>query len=163
MAEFRCKVCTHLDQADIDADIAGGMSNTATAAKWGMSKDSVRRHRDSHLSKSLVTVLARRDTAGAVKALDRVEHLYTRASAVLDAAEAEGQAGLQLAALRELRGTVELLAKLTGELDERPQVQVLNVSTSAEWGQLRGVLMAALYPFPEAGRAVALALGASDV
>ena len=52
----------------------------------------------------------------------------------------------------------KLLAKLTGELDERPQVQVLNVAASPEWAETRARMLHALQPFPEARQAVALAL-----
>jgi hypothetical protein len=159
LSDPRCKVCAHPDRATIDAEIAGGAaSNAVVAQTHGLSKDSVRRHRDSHLSRNLQRIAQRREEAGATKALDRAEDLYRRASSVLDAAEEDGKASLSLAAVRELRGIVELLAKLTGELDERPQVQVLAVSTSPEWAATRAALPGALAPFPEAGAAVALAL-----
>lgn len=154
----QCKVCAHPERAEIEAAIAGGMSNGAAGTRWGMSKDSVRRHKDAHLSPALRAVVAGRDSAGAVKAVDRIEALYAQASAVLEAANAEGKAALSLAAIKELRGIVELLARLTGELDERPTVQVLNVAASPEWDALRAVVLGALRPYPEAGRAVALAL-----
>lgn len=158
MTVEQCKVCAHAERPEIEAAIAGGMSNAEAGKRWGMSKDSVRRHKDAHLSPALRAVVAGRESAGAVKALDRLEALYAQASSVLDAANAEGKASLSLAAIRELRGLVELLARLTGELDERPTVQVLNVTASPEWDALRGVVLGALRAYPEAGRAVALAL-----
>lgn len=158
MSAAECKVCSHPDRAAIEAAITGGLSNTQAGIRWGMSKDSVRRHKDAHLSPALRAVAAGRESAGAVKALDRLEALYAKASRVLDAAEAEGKASLSLAAIRELRGIVELLARVTGELDERPTVQVLNVAATPEWDALRGLVLAALRPYPDAGRAVALAL-----
>ncbi|WP_454115475.1 hypothetical protein [Microbacterium lacticum] len=158
MSEPRCKVCTHPEREAIDAAIATGLSNVQAGARWGISKDSVRRHRDSHLSTALQAVATQRETAGAMKAADRAELLYQKATAVLDAATAEGKASLSLAAVRELRGIVELLAKLSGELDERPQVQVLTLAVSPEWLSVRGVLLDALGPFPEAAAAVAVAL-----
>lgn len=157
-----CTICNHPQRGLIEQDMTTGMPNTKTAAKWGLSKDAVRRHKGTHLSAALKTVISRRDTAGAASALDRLEGLHARAERVLSAAEAEGQASLSLAAIKELRGIVELLAKLTGELDERPTVQVLNVSTSPEWLATRERMVRALQPFPEAAQAVALALGAAD-
>ena len=158
MSESRCKVCAHPERPQIDAAIASGMNNSAAATQWGLSRDSVRRHRDAHLSLALAAVASQRETAGATKAVDRAEVLYTKAQAILDAAQEEGKAGLSLAALRELRGIVELLARLTGELDERPTVQVLNVTGSPEWAQVRNVLLGALAGFPEAHGSVAAAL-----
>lgn len=93
--------------------------------------------------------------AGAQKAVDRAEELYVKASAILEGAEQEGQGALALSAIKELRATVELLAKLTGELDERPQVNVLNVSSSPEWLAIQQAMLESLAPFPEARIAVA--------
>jgi hypothetical protein len=55
-----------------------------------------------------------------------------------------------LGAIREARGNLELLAKLLGELDERP----VNVLLSPEWLNLRTVIVTALEPHPEARGAV---------
>lgn len=152
----RNSITTRADRADIEADMLG-MSNVAVAKKYGLSKDAVRRHR-RNLPAVLQAVQAERAQAGAVKAVDRVELLYRKAAKLLDQADEAGDAKLTLAAIKELRPTVELLAKLTGELDERPTVQVLNVQASPEWAQLRGTIMAALVGFPTAAQAVAGAL-----
>lgn len=157
----RNSITARADRADIEADMLG-MSNVAVAKKYGLSKDAVRRHR-AHLPAALKAVQEQREQAGAVKAVDRVELLYRKAAKLLDDAEQAGDAKLTLAAIKELRPTVELLAKLTGELDERPTVQVLNVQASPEWAQLRGIILAALKPFPAAAQAVAGALEAGEV
>lgn len=54
-----------------------------------------------------------------------------------------------------LQPQIELLAKLLGELDDRPQV---NITLSAEWVQIRTVLLDALAPHPEARASVSAAL-----
>ncbi len=137
-----------------------GESLRAIAIRVGtVSKDALSRHRE-HISPALARLaVAEREGAGALSAAVRLEELYGRASSVLSSAEAEGKASLSLAAIRELRGLVELLAKITGELDERPQVQILNLSAAPEWLQVRGALMAALQPYPDAAQAVAGSLG----
>lgn len=157
--EPRCRVCLHPNREQIEEELAGGMRSLQLIADaWSLSRDSVRRHRNDHLPASLRAVRERRENAGAERAIDRLEALYAKALSVLDAAEGDGKASLSLAAIKELRGLVELLAKLTGELDERPQVQVLNVSASPEWAETRARMLHALQPFPEARQAVALAL-----
>lgn len=158
MGEPRCKVCGHPDRPEIDRELAGGLSNQGAAEKWGLSKDSVRRHRQAHLSAALKAVATRRETQGVVKAADRAEELYSKAYGILEAAEQEKQGALALSAIKELRATVELLAKLSGELDERPQVNVLNVSSSPEWLGIQTAMLGALAPFPDARVAVAAAL-----
>ncbi len=51
---------------------------------------------------------------------------------------------------------VTLLAKLSGEIDERSHVNVL--ITSPEWMQLSITILSALAPYPEATAAVKAAL-----
>jgi hypothetical protein len=62
---------------------------------------------------------------------------------------------MALSAIREARGNLELLAKLLGELDERP---MLNLNISPEWLELRAVIVEALEPYSEARGAVLSAL-----
>lgn len=66
---------------------------------------------------------------------------------------------LVLKTAAQLQNQTELLAKLLGELNEAPQ---LNLTVSAEWAVVRTALLVALAPYPEARAAVAerlLALG----
>ena len=71
-----------------------------------------------------------------------------------DTAEQSGD--LKVArAIREARGNLELLAKLLGELDERP---VTNILIAPEWHQARAAMVEALADYPEARIAVAGAL-----
>jgi hypothetical protein len=58
----------------------------------------------------------------------------------------------------QARGNLELLGKLAGELDERP---VVNLNVSAEWLELRAVIVGALEPYSEARGAVLRAIEGS--
>jgi len=149
-----CTVCSHEDREAVDEAIVLGRTLRDIAQQHGVSKDAVSRHK-AHVSPALARLVAEREEAGGKSALARLEELHVRAMRVLDAAESEGKASLSLAAIRELRGLVEVLARITGELDERSTVQVLNLSTSAEWISLRSVVLEALTDFPEARAAVA--------
>ncbi|HCG56410.1 MULTISPECIES: hypothetical protein [Brevibacterium] len=153
--ENKCSVCRHPDRETVDRELVAGLTLREAADKYGLGKDAVGRHKRNHLSKTLKAVQERRETAGAQKAVDRAEELYVKASTILERSEEEGNGQLGLAAIKELRSTVELLAKLTGELDERPQVNVLNVSSSPEWLAIQQAMLEALSPFPEARIAVA--------
>lgn len=154
-----CSICGHPDRAEIDAMIVSSAPNRAVARHdWpggAVSKDAVSRHRSGHISTALARVVSQREEAGPRSALDRLEELYGRASGLLDAVEAEGKTSQALAAIRECRGLVETLAKITGELDEKPTVNVLNVATNPDFVAMLSSLMEALAPFPEARVAVA--------
>lgn len=159
MAPRGCTVCAHSQREQIDAEMVLQLNDSAIGREYGLSRDSVRRHRRNHLSPAVKAIATRRQTKGARKAVDRIYAYLERAEAVLDSEAEAGNTKRVLEALREARGQVELLAKLTGELDERPQIAtVVNVATSPEWLTIRSVLADALRPYPEAARAVSLRL-----
>jgi hypothetical protein len=112
----------------------------------------VRRHKGKHLPAKLVMAQAAEEVAEADTLLGQVKGLQARAYAVLDKAEEAGELRTALSAIREARGNLELLAKLLGDLDERP---VTNVLVSAEWVTVRTAMMEALSPYPQARLAVA--------
>jgi hypothetical protein len=152
-----CTACASGNRQAIDEAIVRGESFRDIARLHGVSKDAAMRHR-AHVSTALVAVQRRREAAGAETLTERVEQLYARANTILDAAEADGRPTVALGALRELRGVVELLGRLSGELDERPITNVLSVVRSEDWQRLRGGMLSALEPFPEARIAVAARL-----
>ena len=153
-----CSICSHPDRTLIDQEIVLGKSQRKIGADFEVSRDAVSRHSANHLSPALRKAMSRRESGGPTKALDRLEALYSRGEAILDQSDADGKPVISLAAMKELRATLEVIARITGELDDRPSVQILNVASNPEWVALRTALMAALAPHPAAAEAVALAL-----
>ncbi len=151
-----CTVCTHPDKDAIDAVLVGGASVRGTASVYDVSEASLRRHKSSHLPASLVLAQEAQDVAQADDLLEGVRGLQSRTLSILDKAENAGDLRTALGAVREARGNVELLAKLLGELDERPQINLL---VSPEWLELRAVIVGAMEPHHEAKDAVLRALG----
>jgi hypothetical protein len=93
--------------------------------------------------------------------IERLEQLHAEAELVLRQARAGGKHSLSLAAVKELRGIIELLAKLKGELSTQPQFQ-LNVLQSADFQRALMVILEALAAYPEARLAVARRLQAIE-
>ena len=124
----------------------------SVAPQYGISDTALRRHRKDHVPIMLVQAHQAAEIARADDLLDRVRMLEAKAEMLLASAEQAGDIRTALLAIREARGCLELLAKLLGELDERPQVNLL---ISPEWATVRAVLLAALGPYPEARAAVA--------
>lgn len=162
MIESQCKVCQAPGRTAIEQALVAGRAMSSIAADHGLSKDSVRRHRDRHLAPAMRGAMASVGDRGGRTALTRLESLYDRAEAILTAAEQGGQGALALGAVRELRSVVELLARITGELDERPTVTV-NVLQSAEWLGLQSQILAALHAFPDARASLADVLIAGEL
>ena len=155
----RCAVCSHADKKAIDEALVGGVAFPALVAKYRVSKDSLSRHRANHLPAKLVMAEKAAEVAEADTLLDQVKNLQGRAYAILDKAEEAGELRTALSAIREARGNLELLAKLLGELDERP---VVNLNVSPEWLELRALIVTALEPHPAALSAVVGALEGTD-
>jgi hypothetical protein len=151
-----CTICTHPEREAIDEALVGGIAFPALVAKYRVSKDSLSRHKANHLPARLVMAQAAEEVAQADTLLDQVRDLQRRALEILDKAEEAGELRTALGAIREARGNLELLAKLLGELDERP---VVNLNLSPEWLELRAVIVAALEPHSEAREAVLRAIG----
>jgi len=151
-----CTVCQHPDREAIDAGLVEGVGLRATARQFGTSKDALARHR-SHISASLLAVRQERDSNAGENLLARVETLIRRAEGFLAVAERTGQVTQGLAAIRELRGLLELLGKASGELRETPSMTI-NVLGSGEWSAIRTALFGALASHPDARQAVAGAL-----
>jgi hypothetical protein len=97
---------------------------------------------------------AEREHEGATSLLNRVESLIGRTETLLECAEQDGKVSAALAAVRELRGLLELLGKVSGELDTRPQVTI-NLMASEEYIAVRSAIFAALMQYPDARAAVA--------
>lgn len=113
-----CKCCTHPKRAEInDLILKQAASDGQIAASYGMSREAVRRHRNRHLSFSPQAA----SDAHNVKTIVGFAHdLFKRSTAVLDRAEemlGSGDASSRsvqaaAASLREVRASIELLARL---------------------------------------------------
>jgi len=79
----------------------------------------------------------------------------TRRGVVMVETKSADPRDLILKTAGRLQGQLELVAKLIGELDERPQI---NLNISPEWLELRAVIVQALQPHPDALQSVLGAL-----
>ncbi len=154
-----CTVCEHAEKDAIDQALVGSASNRSVASLYDVSEAAVRRHKANHLPAKLVMAVKAAEVVEADNLLDQVGDLQRRALAILDKAEETGELRTALSAIKEARGNLELLAKLLGELDERP---VVNLNISPEWLELRAVIVGALEPHPEALGAVVGALEGTE-
>ena len=154
-----CTICEHPEKETIDRTLVGDASNRSVASLYDVSEAAVRRHKTNHLPAKLVMAEKVAEVAEADDLLAQVRDLQVRTLTILEGAESTNQHRTALSAIREARSNLELLAKLLGELDDRPQVNVL---ISSEWLELRTVIVGALEPHPVALRAVVGALEGAE-
>lgn len=147
-----CITCAHPQRLAIDTLLALGTSAAEVARQFELGERAVRRHADAHLPKLLAETGEAVNEARDVDVLAEVKKLHWRTIDILNAADNDKT---RLSAIREAKGVLELLGKLLGDIDERPQVNVL---IAPEWLALRGMLMTTLAPYPDARQAVAAAL-----
>jgi hypothetical protein len=111
----------------------------------------LQRHKEAHLLATLSKAHAAGEIARADDLLGEARRLKDITMDLLARAVQADDLRTALGAVREARGNLELIGKLLGELDERPQ---LNVLASPEWIALRSTLIEVLCDFPEAQAAV---------
>jgi hypothetical protein len=147
-----CTICTHPDRAEIDRALVSGEALRGIARRFAASEDACFRHRSDHLPAHVATAKAAADVAQADDLLSQVRDLHRLALHLLARASAAGDLRTALAGVREARACIETLLEVEGELDRRPQVNVL---IAPEWVMVRSALLEALAPYPEARAAVA--------
>lgn len=102
------------------------------------------------------TPITKRKKANLQSLLDIAEEKTKGEVTIVETKSADPR-DLILKTAAQLKGNTEFLARLIGQLDERPQINFLIMP---EWLALRSELVLALRPFPEARTAVARRLAA---
>jgi len=150
-----CTVCANPQRAAIDAALVAGEAFRHIASRHGVSTGALQRHRAEHIPAALSKAAEAEETAHALDVVKQLRYINGAALTVLRDARTAGDGDLTLKAVDRVLKQISLQAKLLGDLDDRPQINVL---VSPEWVALRGQLVAALLPFPEARVAVAAVL-----
>lgn len=150
-----CTICTHPQRDAIDLALLAGESYRHIAARFDTSTASLQRHKD-HLPGQLAKAHEAAEVVKADTLLDRLKELNAETRAILKETREGGNHDLALKAIARVEKQLELEAKLLGEL--QPEGMTINVYSTPEWLSLRAVVIHALQPYPEAGRAVGRAL-----
>lgn len=119
----------------------------------------LKRHRADHLPERLAQAHAARETVTAETLLDRLRAINRETSDVLRAAKQSRDHDLRLRAITRAERQLELEARLLGQLQDGPTI---NVMVSAQWAEIQETIVTTLAPFPEARIAVAAALSGVD-
>jgi hypothetical protein len=127
----KCCVCSDGRRDQIERALLSGTAFRYLSKRFGISAASLLRHKADHLPRTLVKAheVAEVTRSGGLlrhvqTLVGRTESLYQQAEAILSEAKADGDKRTALAALREAtiatreaRGHLELLGKLSGELE----------------------------------------------
>ncbi len=146
-----CTVCAHQASSAINKALAASTPIRNLAESYGLSDQALIRHRDDHLPARIVKAQERMDVREAIDVVAQLKAINQASLAVLKDARDQRDGDLALKAIDRIQRQIELQAKLLGELDDRPQVNVL---IAPEWLELRVQILTALESFPEARQAV---------
>ncbi len=148
----KCAVCTHPDRDLINQRMLSGASIRAIAEEFDIGRMAVQRHRQNHLPHELVKSKKLKEMEAADELVTRIEGLYSKAIELISLAQKDKKYAPAVAAVKEARASLELLAKISGELKTGT---VVNLTYSPQWTDLRQVLVNTLEPYPEiSGRVV---------
>ncbi len=150
-----CTVCVHDRRGYIERAIVAGTSAREISASFRVSEDAVQRHKAEHLPPSLAQARKADGDRGALDVVVQLKAINAASLSILDTAREENDPQTALKAVDRIQRQIELQAKLLGQLDERPHIQLV---LTPDWLRVRGVLLAALAPYGEARLAVAEAL-----
>jgi len=165
----RCTVCDHRHRHQIEIGLTHGVAARVLGDRFGLSKDAILRHARNHLTPAQRAAIlsAQKPAAIDLEALRTTESEGLIASLVAqrarllvkaDFAAEHGDIKGSVAAENAITANLTLVAKLLGQLVQVHDVRRTNLLISPDYLKLRSTLIAALKPFPEAARAVGMAL-----
>lgn len=113
-----CTICEHPDREDIDDDLRCGVRYRSISQRYSIdSEHSLGRHARSHL-KAVPAPPATQDATDPERLKARILELEDRIRRFIDNIErSAAHAPVTVAAMRELRMTLDLLARIGGQLD----------------------------------------------
>lgn len=154
----RCTICTHPQREEIDRALASGQSFRSIANHFGVSRPSLRRHL-AHVQDVIQQAIEAKAVSVGVSVLDRIRELNREARSLLEEARSKGRYAAAVQAISAATRLLELEAKLLGELDERPHVNVqMGMAVMVPKGVLEAIYRAVLDAPEEVRERVALAL-----
>ncbi len=159
-ASRRCSVCLHPKGGDVDVALVRRVPYREIERRYGVSKPALSRHLNEHVAPRVRKLREEGDDERGLAILDEVVSIFGGLRSFLIRAE-QGEDGPEYRAhAAEMRKFLELAAKVQGDLDETPRVNVL---LQAEWIELKAAIVGALQEHPDALEDVLAAIeGASD-
>jgi hypothetical protein len=103
-----CMVCEHENRSSVEDALLRKVACAKVAEQFGLSASAIWRHKQ-HLGRSVVC-------AGATPLVDRIESLINRIEKIAQRAESAKEFKSAISGMREIRESIELLARLTGQM-----------------------------------------------
>jgi hypothetical protein len=127
----KCCICNHDRRQEIEHTLLRGESHRVVAQQFTVPRGAVARHL-KHVSAAVTEARKLREVEDGKNILTQLRELSSQAEQLRARADRAGDYRTALVALREKTRLVELEARLTGELNEKPETKIVNVTLDAE-------------------------------
>ena len=107
-----CSVCVRADRKAIDSELVHREPNRRVAARYGLTEQAVRRHRNGHLPSTLARAHNAQEIAWADGLLDQLRDLQRRTLVIMSMAETAGDVRTALVSVAVARDNLGLLLKM---------------------------------------------------
>jgi len=131
------------------------MANRPIASQFQVGYKAVERHAAGHIKQAIKQSQVAKEEAQTLDVVRQLVTINTVTLAILKEARDTKENNLALSAVDRVMKQLELQAKLLGDLDSAPTV---NVWLPTDWATIELAIASALAPFPQAATAVADAL-----
>jgi hypothetical protein len=164
-----CRVCAHEQRHLVELGLVHRIPVRVLARRFDIPKTTIFRHRRLHMPAQLVAAIlaAQRPSEVDLEQLQRSESegllgsligQRARLQLLSEMAFEAGELGAATTVERAITQSLELTSRLLGMIVQRHDVRSTSILISADYLQLRGAIIGALKPYPEAARAVGEAL-----
>jgi hypothetical protein len=168
-----CQVCRHDERWRLELLRAGGAGLDALAKKFDVSRDSVHRHWNLHVTPQMkasylcgpaqLLQLGEKAAEEGDSVIDHLRMIRTVLTGQLAAMTEAGDGRGAAYVAGRLTSTLETIARITGEMGElaRSTINIngnVAIMNSPQFATLQATMLRALAPFPDARSAVVLAL-----
>ncbi len=146
-----CHICNHQEKEEINRRLVRGDSIAGISREFVVGEDALRRHRDNHLPAGLAASPTAQELASADILLNEVRSLEADTRRLRDLAEQQGDLRTALLGVDKALRCLELYAKIQGQIDDRPQIHMAQISiyASPEWLTVGRALVEELSGYPE--------------
>jgi len=125
-----CSICVHSGREAIDSALILATESYRTVAKrYGVSPAALVRHRRNHAARAVRKAQEVREYRSGEKLLDRVENLAEKSWGILEKAENVEDFKTAISGVVATKGVLELIGRLSGELDAKQEGQTNNYLT----------------------------------
>ena len=130
----QCSICTGNKREGMDIELVNGISIRDIAVKFQVSRSAVGRHRKAchqaiiastmENSKAAELLEAAKQSESEVSSLTRADEMFRRTRKAVIEAFKRKDYRIAFGGLREARGYLELIAKMSGEFDAEPSARI---------------------------------------